>query len=240
MKVTVVGTSCTWFKRNNTSFIIDDEIIFDTPAGSYKDVIKIINLSNVKCIFITHFHTDHFTDLHAFVTQIMRYHKDRKEKLRVYGPKGILNRLTKLNKLFCGSKDERSKKIIKSAVDFIEVHDGMEIVEGKYRIKAFKVEHGEPETFGFTFDDGRVVVGFSADTRPCENLDKIVASSNFAFVDFTIINFHPKHMYLKPFEELMKKYPNTKIFPVHTTDEAQKYAMEHKFNYLNDGDVLEF
>jgi hypothetical protein len=40
MKVFAVGTSCTWFKRNNTSFIIDDKILFDTPAGSYKDIIK--------------------------------------------------------------------------------------------------------------------------------------------------------------------------------------------------------
>ena len=40
MKVLAVGTGCTWFERNNTSFIIDDKILFDTPSGSYKDIIK--------------------------------------------------------------------------------------------------------------------------------------------------------------------------------------------------------
>ena len=66
MKVTVVGTSCTWFKRNNTSFIIDDDIVFDTPDGAYKDIINYIDIFKIRCIIITHFHTDHFTDLHIF------------------------------------------------------------------------------------------------------------------------------------------------------------------------------
>ena len=28
MKLKVIGTSCTWFERNNTSFVIDKDIVF--------------------------------------------------------------------------------------------------------------------------------------------------------------------------------------------------------------------
>lgn len=242
MKVTVVGTSCTWFKRNNTSFIIDDDIVFDTPDGAYKDIINYIDIFKIRCIIITHFHTDHFTDLHIFTTQILRHGKGRKEKLRVYGPKGILDKLIELNKLHVNADDECSKEEVLKAVDFIEVYDGMEFDEGKYHIKSFKMEHGKPETFGFTFceSDSGVVVGFSADTASCENLNKIIVSSNYAFVDFASMKKHDKHMFIEPFEKLLKDYSKTKIYPVHTSDENQKYAIEHGFNYLNDGDILNF
>ena len=36
MKVNVMGTSCIWFTRNNTSFVIDEEMFLDVPEGSYK------------------------------------------------------------------------------------------------------------------------------------------------------------------------------------------------------------
>ena len=73
MKVFAVGTSCTWFTRNNTSFIIDDKILFDTPAGSYKDIITKIDILKLDAIFISHFHADHFGDFPVFATRFMRY-----------------------------------------------------------------------------------------------------------------------------------------------------------------------
>ena len=70
MKVFAVGTSCTWFKRNNTSFILDDKILLDTPSGSYKDIIRKIDIFKLDGIVISHFHADHFGDFSIFATPL--------------------------------------------------------------------------------------------------------------------------------------------------------------------------
>jgi hypothetical protein len=52
MVVDVIGSSCTWFKRNNTSFVLDGNILFDIPIGNYKQIIRRYNIYNMKSLFM--------------------------------------------------------------------------------------------------------------------------------------------------------------------------------------------
>ena len=114
MKVFVVGTACTWFKRNNTSFIIDEKIVFDTPSGSYKDIIKQIDIFKLDGIVISHFHADHFGDFPIFATRFMRESEKqgRTKKLKVYGPKSVLEKLIALNSVLGGADDECDAELL--------------------------------------------------------------------------------------------------------------------------------
>lgn len=240
MKVTVVGTSCTWFKRKNTSFLIDDDIVFDVPEGAYKDIINLTDLFKIKHVIISHMHTDHALDLHIILTRFMRECKN-KEPLKVYAPKGSFDRILETNKLFYSSEDEYTKEFYDGKVEFVDLEDGMNIQMGEYNVTAYKVEHGRPESYGFTFTNKKgTTVGFSGDTKVCENLHKLIDKSNFAFVEFASVEPHRSHICIRDFEELLKKYKNTKIYPVHTSDKTQDYSIANKFNYLEDGQVLEF
>ena len=128
MKVYLVGTSCTWFKRNNTSFILDDKILFDTPDGSYKEIIRKMNIFDVKSVYISHFHSDHFTDLQIIATRFMRESERNGvvDKLNVYGPKGLLDHLVDFNKTVFAGCDECNKESLTKRINFIEVGDGDE------------------------------------------------------------------------------------------------------------------
>lgn len=239
MRVDVIGTSCTWFTRNNTSYVIDGDIILDTPEGSYKSIIQAMDMEKTRCIFISHLHTDHWLDLHIFTTQTMRFPGSRTEKLRVYAPKGTLDSLIKLNEICIGAPDELDKECVQKWVEFIDLYDGMEIVEGEYNIKVYKMEHGDPETYGFAFKDKNgMVVGFPTDTTVCDNLHKILKQSKYAFLELSAIKPHPKHINIDQFVELSETYKDTKIFVVHTNDKTQKYAEENGFNTLHDMQVL--
>lgn len=242
MKVKVFGTSCSWFKRNNTSFLIDDDIVFDVPSGAYKYISRETDITKLRCIIITHFHSDHFADFHLFATNYMRFlHKGRKEKLRVYAPKGILDLLVNINKLMFGGVDECDKEQLSANVDYIELFDGMTFEEGEYKITAYKVEHGRPETYGFSFcDKNGKIVSFSADTARCENLDKMLQNADYAFVEMSAPTQHKTHLSIEDFENLVKEFSNTKIFAIHTCDECQEYAIKNNLNYVNDGDEFEF
>ena len=135
MKVFAVGTSCTWFERNNTSFILDDKILLDTPSGSYKDIVRKVDIFKLDGIVISHFHADHFGDFPVFATRFMRESekRGRTEKLKVYGPKGIFEKLLSLNILLGGGEDECDEKQLKRNIDFIEVFDGDEFELSGYK-----------------------------------------------------------------------------------------------------------
>lgn len=241
MKVTVIGTSCTWFKRKNTSFLIDDDIVFDVPEGAYKDIISLTDLFKLKGVIISHLHTDHCLNLHVITTRYIRENHGRTEPLKIYCPKGTLEKLIEMNKIYYSSKDECDAKSYEGVVDFVYLEDGMTFKVGEYDVTAYKMEHGLPETYGFSFTDKKgLTVGFSADTRVCENLCKMLEKSNFAFVEMAAVKPHHAHICINEFEELLKKYNKTKIYPVHTSDDCQEYAKQHGMNYLEDGQILEF
>lgn len=243
MKVYLVGTSCTWFSRNNTSFILDDKILFDAPTGAYKEIIKKMNLFDVKSLYISHFHADHFADVQVIVTRFMRESEMRgvKDHLKIYCPKGTLDHLVEYNKIIFGGADECDKVSLSKNVDFIEVEDGDEFEDNGYKVKVYQMDHGRVYSQGYAFTDKNgQTIGFSADTKACENLEKMLAESNVAFVDMASIDKHSSHLDVDGFVELTKKYQNCKIYPVHTSDATQKYAEDNGLNAVYDGQELNF
>lgn len=241
MKVYAVGTGCTWFTRNNTSFILDDNILFDTPNGSYKEIINQIDLLSVKGIFISHFHSDHYADMHIIATRFMREAKNHglTEKLKVFGPKGMLDKLIDINMVFCSAPDELDRYNFLKVIDFIEVGDGDEFEFGGYKIKVYELDHGDVYSQGYTFTDNRgVTVGFTADTRDCENLRKMLACSNVAFVDMSAIEPAKAHLDTKAFVKIEKIYPNCKMYPIHTSDKTLEIAKQNGMNLIGDGETL--
>lgn len=241
MKVFAVGTSCTWFKRNSTSFIIDDRILFDTPSGSYKDIIRQIDIFKLDGIIISHFHADHFGDFPVFCTRFMRESErvGRKEKLKVFGQKGILEKLVALNTLLGAACDECSRESLQRNIDFIEVSDGDEFELSGYNVKVFAVDHGRTPCLGFVFEDkdGKTV-GFTSDTKECDGLHKILKKSDVAFVDMASREPARAHLHCERFVELQSEYSNCKMYPIHTSDECQEFAENNGLNVLNDFDEI--
>lgn len=246
MKVYAVGTSCTWFARNNTSFILDDKILFDTPDGSYKSIIRYVGdaddfLKKIKTIFISHFHSDHFFDLHVIATRLMRESErlGLTEKVKIYCQKGTLDKLVELNTVIFGGKDELDKNQLQKHAEFIEVGDGDEFEIENYKVKVFAMDHGTVYSQGYTFTDKNgVVVGFTADTKDCENLQKMLSVSNVAFVDVASMIPANSHLDVKRYMELEKEYKNCKMYAIHTADDTFEFCKNNGINALDDGDTV--
>lgn len=240
MKVRVLGTSCTWYERENTCYLIDDKIMLDFSSGAYKVMIKYVTPFDIDAVLITHQHLDHIGDLRVLLAKTVWFSEKRKSKLKVFSPKGTLQKTIALNKLFYASHEEQSSKLMKKVVDFVDLKDGMTFELGEYFVTVYKMEHGAPETFGFTFKDkSGKVVGFSADTEVCENLHKILSCSDAAFVEVSLSKKRNLHISTDEFVELVKSYPNCKIFPVHTTDDTQNFVEANDLNALHDEDLID-
>lgn len=241
MKVTMVGTSCTWYSKNNTSFIIDDNMLFDISSGNYKDVIKSLDIFDLNAIFISHLHADHVGDLYVITTRYIRELKkrDKKEKLRIYGPKGLAEFIVDYCRLCFGSADELDLNLLKNTIDFIEVYDGFVFEEGEYKIKALKMLHGNMDCYGYMFDDKKgKVISFSADTSKCDNLLQMLNNSNYAFVDMAAVSENIHHLHVDGFISLENTYKNCKMIPVHISDQAYELAKSYNMELHNDGDII--
>ena len=241
MKINVVGTSCSWYKRNNTSFILDDKMLLDVSSGNYKPIIRNIDIFDLNAIFISHLHADHVGDLHIITTRFIRESKKRGRttKLRVYGQKGLPEQIVELKKIIYGAPDELDLELLKDSIDFIEVKDGMEFEESGYKVKVYKMSHGNMLCFGYSFTDKEgKTISFSADTCRCESLETMLSTSGYAFVDMAGITENPHHLHYEGFAELEKQYPTCKMFPVHTSDPSQEYAEKNNMNFLHDGQIL--
>lgn len=237
MKVRVIGNSCTWFSRPNSNYIINDEIIVDTPQSSTKFMLKYIDYEKIKYIFITHFHSDHFMDLHLIYDYIK--HRANRERVVVIGPKTLLKRLIKLYRII--EQPYINKKAILKQFDIRVIKPEQEMCFDGFKVKAVAVEHKVSISLGyiFKFDDTDKRVAFTGDTIMCDGLTEIIENSDVIFMDTASHVPSSTHMSVDDAIALKKKYKKKTIYNVHTTDIIyNKYAK--KLNIPECNEIIEF
>lgn len=230
MKIQVVGTSCTWFQRQNTSFIINDEILLDVPQGSYKDIVNMVDANKIKALIFTHFHSDHFGDFHIFASLV--FHNKPKIKIKVLAPRGARQKLIKLFKVF-EIKHQIPK--IKDYFEFITIKNKAEITLGEYSFKFYSVMHSNLDGYGLTVKEktSKRIVGFTGDTGICKNACQLVAESDDVFIDCSGLVGCQKHMGADNLMQFRKEHQNKKFYPVHMND----IVYENFKNEIKDGVV---
>jgi len=140
LKITFLGTagSVPCVNRNPSAILIQyggDRILFDCGEGTQRQMMIARTGFNLKGIFITHLHTDHFIGLFGLLETLAL--NERKEKLNIYVPSPNVKFLHTLFKLF-------GYYNLSYPVEIVGLEDGNEISFGNYKIVAFKTEHDVP------------------------------------------------------------------------------------------------
>ncbi len=232
MKIDVVGVMCTWSKKLSTSYIINDEILFDTPQGTFKTLFADYDLTKIKYIIISHFHSDHFMDIHLVLDFI--YHHSA-ENVTIIAPKGCKERLFAMFKIVEVSYLE---EVFKERFSIIECENNKIIRLDKYRIKIFKMLHRTLDSYGFTITQDGLTVGFSGDSAMCNNVRKIISKSKYVFIDCAQIKENNKHLCIDEIKELINEFPNCKFYPIHRSIYSEEILNNLKIPYPEQGDVL--
>lgn len=223
MKVLVVGNGLTWTKRPNTNFILNDEILIDTPQGSIKAMKDIIDYEKIKYILITHFHSDHFTDIHIIVDIINK--RNNKEKVSIIAPKSFFKRLKNIMK----SLEVKSHiNYLKNHFNVIELKGNEKLKLDKYIFESFTVIHKVSIALGYSITDTteNKTVGFSGDTCMCEGLEKIIDKSSTIFIECSCTQKSNKHLSVQENINLRQKYKNKNFYSIHVTDDILKNYKE--------------
>ena len=154
-------------------------------AKAYRNGIDALRPDRLVTAFCTHLHTDHtagYPDL-IFTPWVL----ERKEPLRVFGPKGIRDMTEHLLKAYKVDTDFRINGFEKAnevgyRVETQEINSGVIYRDDRVTVEAFPVSHGTLESYGFKFTTPDRVIVISGDTAPLE----IVAERQRAVIFFSM------------------------------------------------------
>lgn len=234
MKVTIVGNMCTWTKELSTSYILNDDMLIDLPQGSFKTLYNDYDLNKIDYLLITHFHSDHFADIHLLLDIFFKRFDNK--KLTILAPKGCKERIVQMLKLFEVGYIE---KYLDDSVTFLDITDRATYKLSPYKIKAFKMQHKSLDAYGFIISDGKVKVGFSGDSIMCNSVHKILKHSLVAFIDSASVEPNNSHLTVKEVEDLSKEYSEVKIYPVHLSYKSQEELEKTGLEKTYPGQVVE-
>ena len=239
MEVTVIGCSTTWTDKPVSSYLLNKNILIDSGEGTVKYYKKCgVNLTNINHIFVTHLHTDHFMGLSAHISQVLVYEsEDKKYRLNIYGPKGLLKALKTLQTMFaCPTVNKKLEDYIK----VVEIDEDKTFEVENLKVKTFKLDHGGMVDIAYVFDDGKASVGFSGDCTYTQNVENFVKNSNVSFIDCCSEKTTPSHMGADKFVYLQNKFKDKKLIAVHCTDEFLTKAKKLKIKTTYSGKKYKF
>src|SRR6266568_3176922 len=182
---------------NGTPYLVDfgTGIVRRAAAARNRGVTG-LEPTNLKIGFITHLHSDHtlgFPDV-LLTPWIM----GRKEPLEVYGPAGTRDMAEHILKAYATDVKTRTEGLEHSnktgyEVNAHEIKPGVIYKDQNVTVKAFSVDHGNLQAYGYRFETPDRTVVMSGDTRPtpailenCQGCDVLIhevyTEASFALV----------------------------------------------------------
>jgi ribonuclease BN (tRNA processing enzyme) len=235
MKLQFIGTGTFASKsRALTSFLINDEILFDAGGGTVRGLQQYgADFTKIKYIIITHFHIDHLPDVFNFLLR-RKFTDLEGQPLTIVGPVGIEREVMDAMNKYMGPIFEAVK------LTFVELtNDKVELDE--YEIIAHDAKHGfcKPAN-GYEIVAGDRHLGFSGDSTSCAGLDAIVQRSQALFLDSNGPGAsNDWHLNLDQALKYAQNFPDKKFYLVHRGDYEIPAGLPANVFAPDDGDVIE-
>lgn len=218
MKINFIGNGNITSYNFNASYVLNDHILIDAPAGMYKELNKQnIALDNIDVIFITHLHGDHYFDL-PFILFNM-YVSKREKNILLIGPKNLKRKLKKLTKL--AFPNSYLKVLNNVDITYFDSSLINNTLINDLSVSSVKMIHGPLKNcYGYIFTKDDKKLGFTGDTEYCPGLTYMVGEVNYCVIDVSNKGAN-HHLPLNDFEDLCK---NTKTIylPTHYPDKIKE------------------
>ncbi|MFX0136193.1 MAG: MBL fold metallo-hydrolase [Candidatus Hodarchaeota archaeon] len=215
--------------RNASGLIISikdkykqDFLLFDCGNGVLRQIEKAgIYFKNIKNVFFSHFHADHFSDFGPLV--MANRMVNRSEKLFIFGPEGIEDIVKALLK--------KVYPYLEETLDFIKIHEieeGLVKKSDLWKVFCTKVEH--PNALGYKIEAESKIIIYSGDTGYSENLLKLSKDADILIHEcsnpdkegeFKTLHIFPSKLGEFAEEANVKKLVLTHLYPVCTGREKE-------------------
>jgi len=176
------------------SILIDESLLLDCGEGTTRKLIQINAIDNLKSIFLTHLHVDHFLGIFMLLWYYMV--RGRKNDLTIYGPsktKETIEKILTIQIKVINPNFQGDFNTLRFKLHFIELIESDEIqeIQDEYKIKYVAMEHGIP-TLAYRVEDEEKSICYSGDTRPNSKLIKLAKKCNIFICESNFPDKLPK------------------------------------------------
>ncbi|HXW34187.1 MAG TPA: MBL fold metallo-hydrolase [Acidimicrobiales bacterium] len=202
------------------SFVIDRKILVEPSPSCLANLRKSgISAETIETVVISHFHADHTFGWPFLLLELASHGSGR--TLSVVGPPGVENFLETMMQVGAVSEvHERAHERLD--IRYTEV-DCTWQKAGDLRFRAVEVVHvSYLQCFGYLFDCGERILGYSGDTQPCPGLDEIAAESHALVLECNSRHQKPTHMGIDAVRELRGRYPDVRLILTHVGDDVDE------------------
>ena len=237
MNIRALGTGAILTDYRSSSFLVDGVLMLDCPNGAIKTMRRQgVDVAAIDACLLTHYHADHYFDV-PFLLLELGLRQERDCEFVIAGPSGVAERIASLFEL--AYPEDLNSVFERSKVRFVEMRNGFFASIAGYGVRAHEVRHGACDALGYTISDGRVVAGFSGDTRDCAEVRSIVAESNIAFLDASFVGGTDAHMGASTFLRYLDEFGDDRqLMPTHLSDASRAFLTEKGVRVPVDGDVF--
>ena len=180
MIITFLGVGEAFGQFANTSILIDGKILLDCGPHTLLQLRKLEqDLKEIKLVFLSHFHGDHTLGLPAFL--LASREEEREEKLKIFGPSGLREKIADLLEL----SYEKSFEDLHFELETLEIPDlngctkcgdyEFEFTQTAHSIKCYSVAISNSKT-------GKKLT-YTSDGAPTEDTVSIARNSDILIAE---------------------------------------------------------
>jgi ribonuclease BN (tRNA processing enzyme) len=198
-------------QRYWSSFLLNDRYLFDCPPTALAHLKKMGKPpEDIRAVFITHFHGDHFFGLPFLLLEYGEL-TPRSEDFLVVGPAQIQEKLEWMTEMGFPGLLEKSRGYRRR---YVEVSDGMSGEAGEIRFRALRVNHVSGlECFGYRVEIEGRTVAYSGDALMGDAMYKLADGADIFVVECSCWepNCGP-HLDAQDIRTLRKAIPPSTVF----------------------------
>lgn len=156
--------------RANSGYLLQTSscaIAVDLGSGALARLREAIDIEKISAVLISHMHADHFIDLIP-LRYALRYEVQRPQPLPVYVPPGAINILTHVVRPL-----KETDNFFGGVLELHEYSPHESLLIGDCSVRFGKTVHYVP-AYAMRIETADGVLGFSADTAPCDAVPKLV------------------------------------------------------------------
>jgi ribonuclease BN (tRNA processing enzyme) len=201
-----------------SNFLLDGSVLVETAPTALPHLRRVgVGADAIDVVVISHFHPDHTFGWPFLPRELMGAGRHR--PLYVVGPPDTDGFFTEMMAL--GGVDDVHAEVHRSIeMRDIEV-DGTWQEAGPLRFRAVEVEHvPHLRCYGYLFDRGDRIVGYSGDTHPCAGLDELAGASDVLVLECNGAHPWPTHMDIGSVAALRERFPDVPFVLTHVGDDV--------------------
>src|ERR1700752_308200 len=115
-----------------------ERLLFDCGGGTQRQVVRSVGLVDRECVFVTHFHADHWLGLPGMLKSFAL--REREQPLVVYGPRG-LDKVMQETRFIYGR--------LPYSLRVQELEPGEAVRYDGYEVTGIPVQHKGASAFGY-------------------------------------------------------------------------------------------